>query len=236
MSKTNSSDILAALRSLSSEKRAKTNAWFFKTKPGEYGEGDVFWGLSVPQIRQVAKKYKDLSLEEILSLLKHEVHEVRLCAVILLVIHYPKEPEKVFKAYLNNTKYINNWDLVDSSAQYIVGNYLQNRSKQALTKLAKSKSIWERRIAMIATYQYIKQGSPDEALRIAGILLHDPHDLIQKAVGWMLREIGKRCSVEAEEQFLNTHAPTMPRTTLRYALEHFPADKRRYYMERKNSN
>lgn len=230
-----SNDVLKKLKSLASPERAKVNAWFFKTGPGQYGEGDKFWGLRVPQIRTVVKEYKELPIEEILKLLRHEVHEVRLCAVLMLVVNYKKYPEIIYKIYLDNTKFINNWDLVDLSAGYIIGDYLKNRSKDPLFKLAKSKNIWERRIAMIATFYDIKNGNEKAGLKIAEILINDKHDLIQKAVGWMLREIGKRCSVDVEEKFLRVHASTMPRTTLRYAIEHFPQEKRMHYLQLKNN-
>lgn len=231
-----SNDVLTKLKALASPERAKSNAWFFKTGPGQYGEGDKFWGLRVPQVRQVVKEFKNLPLNEIIKLLRHEVHEVRLCAVLLLVANFPKDPEKIYKIYLENTKYINNWDIVDLSAGYIVGTYLDKRPKDILLKLARSKDLWERRIAMIATFYSIKNGDAKVGLQIAEILINDKHDLIQKAVGWMLREIGKRCSVYAEEKFLQTHASTMPRTTLRYAIEHFPPEKRQYYLNLKNKS
>lgn len=228
-----SKDVLVKLKALASPERAKVNAWFFKTGPGQYGEGDKFWGLRVPQLRIVVKEFKDLPLDEVVKLLHHEVHEVRLCAVLLLVANYNKQPEKVYDIYLSNTKFINNWDLVDLSAGYIVGTFLHNKPKDPLFKLARSKDLWERRIAMIATFYYIKNGDAEVGLQIAEILINDKHDLIQKAVGWMLREIGKRCSVEAEEKFLKIYAATMPRTTLRYAIELFPEQNRRYYMQLK---
>ena len=221
--------VISALQPLGTKQRAETNSRFFKTGKGEYGEGDIFWGITVPQIRQVAKQYCDLPLSEIISLLQHKVHEVRLCAIYLLVMNFPKDPKRVYDAYLANTNYINNWDLVDSSAAYIVGPYLENKSKGVLTKLAQSKSVWERRISILSTFYYIKQGEPQETLRIAEILTKDHHDLIQKAVGWMLREVGKRCSLEIEEKFLDIHAAHMPRTALTYAIEKFPANKKAYY-------
>lgn len=226
------SDILSALRACASPQRAALNARFFKTGPGQYGEGDRFWGLTVPQIRKVISQYRDLPLDQIEILLHNETHEVRLAAVLLLVHNYPRYPEEVYKIYLANTRFINNWDLVDLSAPRIVGVYLENKPKKILEKLARSKSVWERRISMISTFNYIYKGSSTEALKIAGILIDDSHDLIRKAVGWMLREIGKRCSREIEEEFLEKYAATMPRTTLRYAIEHFPPEKRQYYLHK----
>ena len=228
-------NVLAELKADASAERAKANAWFFKTGPGEYGEGDKFWGLTVPQVRIVAKIYKDIPLDEILLLLRNEVHEVRLCAVLMLVARYPKDPDNVYKFYLENTKYINNWDLVDASAWCIVGHYLFKGSRKILFVLARSKNIWERRIAIIASFYFIKQGDAKDALKIAEMLIDDKHDLIRKAVGWMLREIGKRCSREIEEEFLGKYASTMPRVTLRYAIEHFPEEKKKYFMGLKSA-
>lgn len=228
-------DVLDSLQSLSSSEKAKSNSWFFKTGKGEYGEGDQFWGLTVPQVRSVVKQYKDISLNEVVKLLHHDVHEVRLCAILILVVQYKNNPDLIYKTYLENTKYINNWDLVDSSAGYIVGAHLDGKPIDILDKLAHSELIWERRIGMIATFYFIYHGSSKEALHIAEILVHDKHDLIQKAVGWMLREIGKRCSIEEEEVFLKKYVATMPRTMLRYATERFPAGKKQFYMQMKNN-
>jgi 3-methyladenine DNA glycosylase AlkD len=226
-------DVLIALKSFATEKRAKSNAWFFKTGAGEYAEGDLFWGISVPDIRQVVKLYKDLPAKEIVPLLRYKVHEARLCALLIMVKQYAQSPKEMYELYLANMKYINNWDLVDSSASYIVGAYLQDRPKNILSKLARSTDIWERRIAMIATFSYIKQGIFQDALKIAELLVDDTHDLIQKAVGWMLREIGKHGGVKEEEAFLEKYAATMPRTALRYAIEHFSPEKKSYYMQLK---
>jgi len=226
----NSKKILEELKALSSSDRAKTNAWFFKTGPGQYGEGDLFWGIRVPQIREVVRRFRDISMDEITMLIQHKVHEVRLAGVLLLVEKSKKEPEAAYEIYLKNTKFINNWDLVDLSAGYVVGKYLYEREKKPIYDLAKSDNIWERRIAMISTFYFIRQGEERDALRIAEMLINDKHDLIQKAVGWMLREVGKNCSKEIEERFLDKHAATMPRTALRYAIEHFTDEKRKYYM------
>lgn len=224
-------DILNDLKALSDPKRVAANKWFFKTGIGEYGYGDEFLGIRVPSIRSVVRKYPNCSLNEIETLLHNNFHEVRLCAVLLLVQKYKCDPEGVYAMYLANTKYINNWDLVDSSAGYIVGKYLENKPKSILHKLAKSDSIWERRIAMISTFCYIRKGDDTEAFKIINILLHDKHDLIQKAVGWMLREIGKSCSLKDLEDFLDKNADNMPRTTLRYAIEHFDKSKRLAYLK-----
>ena len=206
---------------------------FFKTGKGEYGEGDIFLGVTVPKIRRVAKKYKDVSLDEIRTLLRSLIHEERLTALLILVENFRKadEPKKteIFNLYLKNTKYINNWDLVDLSASRIVGEYLKDKPVDILYTLAKSKSLWERRIAIISTFQFIWEGRFAETLKISKILLTDRHDLIHKAVGWMLREVGKR-SFKTEEEFLKKHYKKMPRTMLRYSIEKFPEKLRLRYL------
>ena len=226
------------IKSLANKDRAKASLGYFKTGKGEYGEGDIFIGLSVPQCRELAKKYGDLSFSDIEKVLTSPIHEERLIALLIMVDRYKKssqeDKEYLFNFYLAHTKYINNWDLIDTSADKIIGLYLLEKNKtmniQLLTKLANSSSVWERRIAVLSTFAFIKKCLPDEALRIAEIVLHDKHDLIQKAVGWMLREVGKQCSEEVEEVFLNKHYKTMPRTTLRYAIERFPEEKRQLYL------
>lgn len=224
------SDLLVEMEKLRDNTKVVFLSRFFKTGPGEYGEGDVFWGINVPTIHKVARKYKDLPLSEVLKLIKHKVHEIRLCAVDILVHQYPKNPQKIYNAYLAHTKWINNWDLIDLSAEKVIGPFLEKNSKSNLYLLAKSRSVWERRIAIMSTFHYIKKGDCTETLRIANMLLYDKHDLIQKAVGWMLREVGKRCSQETEEEFLKKHYKTMPRTMLRYAIERFPKKKRKSYL------
>jgi 3-methyladenine DNA glycosylase AlkD len=192
-------------------------------------------GVSVPDQRQVARRYLSLPLSDLEQLLTSSIHEERLTALIILVRQFQRADEltqeKIYNFYLTHAAHINNWDLVDSSAEFIVGPWLQHRDQSILQTLARSPSLWERRIAMLSTFHYIKQGDPNEAFKIATILLHDPEDLIQKAVGWMLREIGKRCSSEAEEAFLRRHYHTMPRTMLRYAIEHFPDSRRQEYLK-----
>lgn len=210
---------------------------FFKTGPGEYAEGDVMFGLSVPQSRKLAKKYNELSLSEVKELLCSEIHEERLIALLILIGKYKNGSEiqkkDIFDLYLNSTKYINNWDLVDTSAGSIVGGYLADKDKTILEKLARSDNLWERRIAIIATFHFIiHEKSSEWTFKIAEILVHDSHDLIHKAVGWMLREVGKRVSRKAEETFLKKHYKTMPRTMLRYAIEHFPPELRAFYMKK----
>jgi 3-methyladenine DNA glycosylase AlkD len=223
------------LRPLANPQKALILQRFFKTGKGEYGEGDVFLGLTVPQVRSVAKQFQDISLKEIKQLLHSKIHEERLLALIILVNQFKKADEKLqkelFDFYLANTKFINNWDLVDLSAEYIVGGYLLNRSKTILTKLANSKLIWDKRIAIIATFQFIKKGQYEETFRIGKLLLHDRHDLIHKAVGWMLREVGKRISEEIEENLLKKYYKEMPRTMLRYAIERFEVKKRTSYLQ-----
>lgn len=209
---------------------------FFKTGEGDYGAGDVFCGLTVPQSRTIAQKYHELSLADTLSLLQSKIHEERLIALLIMVSKFQKGDdsikEEMYEAYLKNTQHINNWDLVDLSADKIVGEYLKTHDRKILTQLARSKNIWERRISMIATFQLIKDLKEyKDTFTIADILLQDKHDLIQKAVGWMLREVGKRVSREKEEEFLKTRYRQMPRTMLRYAIEHFPEEKRKSYLK-----
>lgn len=207
---------------------------FFKTGKGEYGEGDVFLGISVPESRRIAKQFSDLPLPYIGPLLCSRIHEERLIALLILVQRFYsgdlKEQGRVVRFYLQYIRYVNNWDLVDLSADKILGAYLLHRPKKILMMtFAKSQLVWKRRIAIIATYYFIKHGQFDQALRIAEALLHDSHDLIQKAVGWMLREVGKR-SLEVEDKFLDRHYHVMPRTMLRYAIEKFPEQRRRRYL------
>lgn len=210
--------------------------WFFKTGKGEYGEGDQFLGVTVPEQRRLAKKYRDLSWTDTVTLLKSVYHEERLLALFVLTHKFVNGDEltrgKIFRLYLNSTKYINNWDLVDASAHKIIGPYLQEKDRQILYQLARTGHLWERRISIIATFHFIKQGEYADALKLAEILLNDEHDLIHKAVGWMLREIGKK-DLHIERAFLDKHAATMPRTMLRYAIEKFPEPIRKSYMTKK---
>ena len=223
------------IQSLATKERAIASQRYFKTGKGEYGEGDIFIGITVPDTRKIAKKYKTLQLNEISKLLKSKIHEHRFTALLILIDKYKssqeKEKQEIYDFYLNHTKHINNWDLVDSSAHLILGEHISNKEKHILEKLAKSSNLWERRIAMISTFQFIRKSEFKESLKIAEILLKDKHDLIHKAVGWMLREIGKK-DQEAEEQFLNKHYKSMPRTMLRYAIEKFPKDKKEFYMKK----
>jgi len=206
---------------------------FFKTGPGEYGEGDRFLGIKVPILRTLVKKHnQNIRLADIKKLLRSPYHEKRLFALLLMVAKFREENRRreIFDLYMANTRSVNNWDLVDQSAPYIAGAFLQHTNTEQLYVLARSSDLWERRIAMIATFHFIRQGESATALAIAALLLHDSHDLIHKAVGWMLREIGKRCSMEIEEAFLQQHYKTMPRTMLRYAIERFPEARRRAYL------
>ena len=221
------------LRKLASPQRAASHAWFFKTGPGEYGAGDRFLGVAVPQLRTLAREYRDMPLKYAVRLLQSPWHEERLLALFILVGRYVRADTRtrqaIHRTYLRNTGSINNWDLVDSSAAQIVGAHLEAGDRGVLRRLARSKSVWERRIAMIATYHYIRQKDFKDALAVAALLRRDEHDLIHKAVGWMLREIGKRDRV-VEERFLRQHAGRMPRTMLRYAIEKFPPSLRRTYL------
>lgn len=223
-----------ALRRLADPVRAQLSARFFKTGPGQYGEGDQFIGVTVPHQRQVARQFRQLSLEQVKLLLESKVHEDRLTALILLVYQYehatPAVRRDIYEFYLHHTSLINNWDLVDSSAPYIVGGWLAGRDHRILEELVKSKSVWERRIAIISTLWFIKAGQYDVTVRLATQLLHDPHDLIHKAVGWALREVGKR-DVATLRAFLAEHHRTMPRTMLRYAIERFDEVERQRYLK-----
>lgn len=207
------------LKKLADSDKAKILMRFFKTGKGEYGEGDKFIGIVVPEQRKIAKKYKELPLKEVEKLLQSSVHEHRLTALFMLINQFEKGNKKeVYDLYYKNRKYVNNWDLVDSSAHKIMGEYLMDKKRDVLYKLAKSKSLWDRRIAMLSTFTFIKNNEFDDTLAIAEILVNDEHDLIHKAVGWMLREIGKR-DPKPEIKFLRKHHKTMPRVMYRYAVE-----------------
>lgn len=221
------------LNILADKKKALILKRFFKTGKGQYGEGDKFRGIKVPEIRKLSKKYKDISFSDTKNLLHSKYHEDRLLALFILVLKYQKGDEaikeKIYKLYLANLKYVNNWDLVDLSAEHIIGATLANKDKKLLTKMAKSKVLWERRIAILSTFNFIKKEEYDQTLQIAEILLRDEEDLIHKAVGWMLREIGKR-NIKIEEKFLKKYYKIMPRTMLRYAIEKFSEPRRQEYL------
>jgi 3-methyladenine DNA glycosylase AlkD len=208
---------------------------FFKTKAGEYGHGDIFVGAYVPNIRRIAKKYSKLYVEDINELLYSKIHEERLCALLILVEQFEKgsevEKKKVLNFYIKNVRQANNWDLVDLSAPKIVGEYLQDKAKDILYKFSESKNLWEKRVSIISTFSFIKSGSFEDCLKISKILLEDKHDLIQKAVGWMLREVGKRKAAVLED-FLTKNHRKMSRTTLRYAIEKFPEEKRQFWLKK----
>jgi len=225
--------IQQALIKLAEPGRKEQQEKYFKTGEGEYAAGDIFRGIRVPNVRKVAKQFRDVPLEIAEELLHSKYHEDRQTALFILVNKFPnaEEPtrERIYSIYLNNTEYINNWDLVDSSAEHIVGAYLLDKDKQKLDMLARSGSLWERRIAMLSTFHYIKRNQYNYTLKLADILMNDEEDLIHKAVGWMLREVGNR-SIEVEEEFLKPRYNQMPRTMLRYAIEKFPETKRKAYL------
>jgi 3-methyladenine DNA glycosylase AlkD len=213
-----------ALRQFASPERAALVARFFKTGKGEYGEGDVFIGPTVPECRLVAREFRALPLPEIDKLITSRVHEERLTGLFILVAQFQRAKdeatrERLFKLYRKRLACVNNWDLVDASAPYIVGGWLSDKPRGWLDELARSKVLWNRRVAIVATFYFIRRGEAEDAMRIAGLLVNDRHDLIHKAVGWMLREVEKRASAPALEKFLRKHAATMPRTMLRYAIE-----------------
>lgn len=206
---------------------------FFKTGKGEYGEGDVFYGIKVPVLRSIAKQFRDLSLSDLKLLISSKVHEERLIAAFILVDQFKKGDEKkrklIFNFYIKNRHGINNWDLVDLSAPQIIGEYLLDKEKDLLYKFAHSNKLWEKRIAVLSTFTFIRNHFFEDTLNICEILLNDKHDLIHKAAGWMLREVGKR-DLAAEEEFLQKNYKIMSRTMLRYAIEKFPEKKRKAYL------
>ena len=222
------------LHKLGNPEKAQILRRFFKTGPGEYGEGDVFLGIKVPELRKVAKEYQDIPVGAAAGLLSSPWHEERLLALFILIHKYKKgnenEKRAIYELYLKNIQYVNNWDLVDGSAGHIVGAFLMDKSKRPLYRLAESNNLWKRRIAILSTFHFIKHGEFSETLTISKILLADKEDLIQKAVGWMLREVGKRDMVTAET-FLKDHYRRMPRTMLRYAIEKFPEPTRQNYLK-----
>lgn len=227
-------EIQGNIRRLGDKVIAEHSQKFFKTAKGEYAEGDKFLGIRVPAIRKLVKKYRGLSISEASLFLKSIFHEERLFSLLMLVDIFNKankeDKEAIYTLYLNNTKFINNWDLVDCSAEHIVGAYLRGVDKEPIYNLAKSESLWERRISIMSTFHFIKHNEFGDTLNISEILLLDEEDLIHKAVGWMLREVGKR-NIEVEEGFLKKHYKRMPRTMLRYAIEKFDGDKRQMYLK-----
>lgn len=225
--------IQGELRALASHELAALQLRFFKTGPGQYGEGDIFLGIKVPPLRSLSKRHSDADLGTIASLIESKFHEERFFALLLLMQLYKHGSEQdrtaAYEMYLGNTRHINNWDLVDVSAPHIVGPYLENRSRKILHEMACSDSMWERRIAILATFHFIRLNDFEDCLRITKTLLNDKQDLMHKAAGWMLREIGKR-DIVAEEDFLQEHYRKMPRTMLRYAIERLPEIRRKEYL------
>jgi 3-methyladenine DNA glycosylase AlkD len=221
------------LQKLANKEDARQLRRFFKTGKGQYGEGDQFLGIRVPELRKLARQYDGVSAKDAARLLRSKFHEERMLALILMVHQYkkgnPSDKEAVYQSYLGHTKYINNWDLVDTSAEHIVGAHLLDRDRKPLYDLAASEVLWERRIAILSTFHFIRRNQFDDTLAISEILLNDKEDLIHKAAGWMLREVGKR-DMAAEESFLIKYCRNMPRTMLRYAIEKFPEEKRRKYL------
>lgn len=225
--------VQAALRKEADPERAKVALWYFKTGPGEYGEGDKFLGVAAAPLRRISRQFRDLPLSEVDRLLASPWHEDRSAGVLILGEAYgrsePERQERIYRLYLSRTDRINGWDLVDCSAAEVVGRHLRHRSRKPLYRLARSRSRWERRIAIVATKHWIREGELDETMALAERMVNDQDDLIQKAVGWMLREVGKR-DRPVLERFLDRHAATMPRTMLRYAVERLPATVRKRYM------
>lgn len=226
-------DLTKELSDQADSKKALLAQRFFKTADGQYGAGDVFLGINVPILRNIGKKYSGLSLSEIEVLLKNKIHEYRLIALLILIAQFKKADsqsrKKIYKFYLKNYRGVNNWDLVDISAPNIVGDWLLTNPREIIYKLARSKNLWQKRIAIIATLTFIKHGDFVDTFKISQILLKDSHDLIHKAVGWMLREVGKR-DEEKEKEFLDKHCKKMSRTMLRYAIEKFNKKDYQHYL------
>ena len=227
-------NLLKELKTLSDIQIAEHAQRFFKTGKDEYGEGDKFLGIRVPILRKKAEQYKYLSLEEISHLLQSQFNEIRLISLFILIKNYEKSDhkhkEEIVNLYIGNIAFINNWNLVDASAPNILGDYLMNKKKTLLYLLASSNNLWERRIAIMSTFNFIKKGLYKDTIKIAGILINDREDLIHKAVGWMLREVGNR-DFNIEVSFLNKYADKMPRTMLRYSIEKFPEGLRKEYLK-----
>lgn len=223
------------LQMLKNPEKARLFAGYFKTGKGQYGEGDKFLGITVPEQRLIAKRYPQATLKDIKNLLSRNIHEYRLTALFILTAQYQKATpalkKAIFSFYLKNRGYINNWDLVDLSSGYIIGDYLLDKNRMVLYKLAASKRLWDRRIAIMATFRFIREGQYKDTLNISQLLLKDEHDLIHKAVGWMLREVGRR-DKETEEKFLRKHYKKMQRTMLRSAIERFSETERQFYLSK----
>ena len=233
----NAKHIIEELVAMRNPEKEKILLYFFKTGKGQYGEGDQFLGITVPQIRSLVKKYKDISIHEIETLIHNQFHECRMLALLLLVESYPKaksesEQKQIYEFYIRQVDYINNWDLVDLTAPHIVGAYLWGKDREDLFNFAQTPHLWLQRIAVIATYYFIRKHDFQTTFDVSTLLLQHPHDLIHKAVGWMLREAGKR-DFEAEYQYLleNKRYQSMPRTMLRYAIEKFPESLRQDFLK-----
>ena len=227
-------EVVNALKLVATEERRKVNNWFFKTGKGEYGYGDIFLGVNAPDLRRIAKKFsQEISLQELTELIRSPIHEVRLCALIILVNKYQKEDsDKIYRYYLKHLNSVNNWDLVDTSAPHIVGDYLNKNPEKSkiLLEFSRSENLWIRRISIVSTLAFIKNNEFNKTLEIAKLLLNDDHDLIHKAVGWMLREIYKRDEVLIK-RFLRQNYAQIPRTTLRYAIERMDKEERLLYLK-----
>ncbi|PJZ69597.1 DNA alkylation repair protein [Leptospira perolatii] len=228
--------VISELQSFAKPEKVKILSGFFKTGKGEYGEGDMFLGISIPEQRKVAKQHAWLRLEEIPTLITSKYHEIRMTGLLILCERFPKEDgkgkKKIHQFYLKYLKYVNNWDFVDLSARILIGEYLLDKDRALVYKLAKSKNLWEKRISILTTYAFIRKNQFKDTIQICEILVYDSHDLIQKAVGWMLREVGNR-DLKTETIFLDKYASSMPRTTLRYAIEKFPKKLKEHYMRLK---
>ena len=235
-------DVISALTAHASSADAVFLQRFFKTGEGQYGAGDVFMGVRMPQIRLVARQFAGLPLGEVQKLVQSPVHEQRMCGLVLLANAYAKSDaamqEKIFQLYLKNLRAgrINNWDLIDVTAEFVIGAHELHTDRHVLFELAASPNLWQKRAAIVSAFQFVKAGDGTTTLQLAEKLLHDRHDLIQKAVGWQLREVGKRVNRQLLLTFLDVHAATMPRTTLRYAIEHLPAAQRQQYMQKRLDN
>ncbi len=225
------------MKSLKNPAKAKVLAGFFKTAPGQYGHGDQFLGITVPQSRIIAKTYAHLPVSELNILIQSPWHEIRVVSLFIAVAQFkkgtPQEQHTIVRFYLNNTKFINNWDLVDLSAYHVLGPWAHTKETTLLRKLARSNHLWEKRMAIVATFHFIRQGDAKETFAIADMLMQDEHDLMHKSIGWMLREVGKRVDRPTLEKYLQSRYKTMPRTMLRYAIEHFPQEQRQKYLQGK---
>ncbi len=228
------------LRRSADPEKANILQRFFKTGKGEYGDGDKFIGATMPKIRNIAKKFSEMAISETEKLLHSDIHEERMLALCILIRQFQRADEgsrkKIFYFYLKNTEHINSWDLVDLSAPNIAGVYLADKDRKIIYKLAKSKVLWERRIAILSTFAFLRKGDCEDTFKVSEMLLDDKEDLIQKAIGWMLREVGKRCSIQAEKEFLKTHSAKISRIALRYAIERFPNNEKIRFMKMKPQN